>query len=236
MFKFTKTVLTTCRYAMCISLGALSVSGTASATLIESIAALEEDAMYRVLFVTSGLTTAISTDIEYYNTFVSNAAAAGSVTGSLELTWKALGSTESKDAKDNTGITYGENSLITMFNTSGQIVVSPGSDDLWSRRHINPISYDEYGRYAPGFVWTGTNYNGNMHSYGELGDSYPVTGLNVESRWLDEAQESSESYLRLYAASSVVVKTLTDVPEPGTVILLSLGLAGLSFARYRKQY
>jgi hypothetical protein len=26
------------------------------------------------------------------------------------------------------------------------------------------------------------------------------------------------------------------VPEPGTVILLSLGLAGLSFARYRKQY
>ena len=26
-----------------------------------------------------------------------------------------------------------------------------------------------------------------------------------------------------------------SVPEPGTVVLLSLGLAGLSFARYRKQ-
>jgi hypothetical protein len=158
------------------SLGALSVSGTASATLIESIAALEEGAMYRVLFVTSGLTTAISTDIDDYNTFVSNATVSGSVTGSLELTWKALASTESKNAQDNTGISDGYNSLITMFNTRGQIVVSPGSD-LWNGSLVNPISYDEYGRFATGSVWTGTEIGRNTDDYlggGQLNRAFDV--------------------------------------------------------------
>jgi hypothetical protein len=34
---------------------------------------------------------------------------------------------------------------------------------------------------------------------------------------------------------AVIVARQFTVPEPGTIILLSLGLAGLSFARYRKQ-
>jgi hypothetical protein len=76
--KFLKMVLITCRYAMCISLGVLSVSGTASATLIESIAALEDGAMYRVLFVTNSKRDATSPDINDYNEFVSAAAINGS--------------------------------------------------------------------------------------------------------------------------------------------------------------
>jgi hypothetical protein len=235
-FKFIKTVLTTCRYAMCISLGVLSVSGTASATLIESIAALEEGAMYRVLFVTSGLTTALSSDIVDYNTFVSTAADSGSVTGSLGLTWKALASTDDVNAQDNTGITYGDNSLITMFNTYGQIVVSTGSD-LWNGLLVNPLSYDEDGLSAHGEVWTGTNRFG-IKSYNQfLGQGNVRLGNTgwLDSRFIDWTRDDNFYEKRIYAASSVVVKTLTDVPEPGTVILLSLGLAGLSFARYRRQ-
>jgi len=36
--------------------------------------------------------------------------------------------------------------------------------------------------------------------------------------------------------SDVAIDYRVSVPEPRSVILLSLGLAGLSFARYRKQY
>jgi hypothetical protein len=36
--------------------------------------------------------------------------------------------------------------------------------------------------------------------------------------------------------TSVSVVNRVTVPEPNSVLLLSLGLAGLSFARYRKQY
>jgi hypothetical protein len=237
-FKFLKTVLTTCRYAMCISLTVLSLSGTASATLIESIAALEEGAMYRVLFVTSDSTLAGSSlDIDDHNTFVSNAAGTGSVTGSLGLTWKALASTNDRNAQVNTGIVNTDSSLITMFNTNGQIVASSGSD-LWSSALLNPINFDEDGSRWDTTVWTGTNTNGTNRS--TVDDNLATFGYSyfAFNWWVTNYFDSSTSNTivkSLYAVSSVGTKALTDVPEPSSVILMLLGLAGLSFARYRKK-
>jgi hypothetical protein len=235
-FKFLKTVLTTCRYAMCISLGVLSVSGTASATLIESIAALEEGAMYRVLFVTRDSTTAMSTDIDDYNTFVSNAAGSGSVTGSLGFTWKALASTSDVNAQDNTGVYASDYSMITMFNTNGQIVASLGGSDLWSGILYNPILYDENGIAVSKGVWTGTSQTGETDT--PLGGSpHTLFGLSqrADALWTARLYGGSFFDMRVYAVSSVSVKAMSNVPEPGTIILLSLGLAGLSFVRYVKQ-
>jgi molybdopterin-guanine dinucleotide biosynthesis protein len=65
---------------MMLIVGALSMTGTASATLIESIAALDDGDKYRVSFVTSTKRDATSSDITDYNTFVNTAAQAGSVT------------------------------------------------------------------------------------------------------------------------------------------------------------
>jgi hypothetical protein len=249
-FTFIKTVLTSCRYAMCISFGVLSVSGTASATLIESIAALEEGAMYRVLFVTRDTEYALTSNIEPYNTFVSNAAVSGSVTGGLGLTWKALASTGDMNAQVNTGIFNYDSSVITMFNTAGQIVASSGSD-LWSGTLDHPVGYDEHGEAWNTYAWTGTNDNGETYDpLGGIevraGDTMKSSGWWTRRLRVDAVVKSPigngdwfydvGDELSLYAVSSVVVMPLTDVPEPGTVILLSLGLAGLSFARYRKQY
>jgi hypothetical protein len=50
----------------------------------------------------------------------------------------------------------------------------------------------------------------------------------------DSATYASEG--REYAGTDIAFVNRVAVPEPSTVILLSLGLAGLSFARYRKQY
>jgi hypothetical protein len=236
-FTFIKTVLTSCRYAMCISLGVLSVSGTASATLIESIAALEEGARYRVLFTTRDGTAATSGDIDDYNTFVSNAAVSGSVTGSLGLTWKALASTGDMNAQDNTGIFNYDSSVITMFNTNGQIVASSG-DDLWNGTLDYPIMYDEDGAPFSQTVYTGTYADGSNRQDRSLGWQHTLFGESARSDdgWMQRGLSGTTPFYSLYAVSAVSEKPLTDVPEPGTVILLSLGLAGLSFARYRKQY
>jgi hypothetical protein len=237
-FKFLKMVLTTCRYAMCISLGVLSVSGTASATLIDSIAGLDEGAMYRVLFVTSTKTDATSSDIDYYNTFVSTAADTGSVTGSLGLSWKALASTSSVNAQDNTGIMNSDSAPVTLFNTFGDIIAFSGKD-FWGGLLTSGINYDEDRTFASEIVWTGTDADGSTNLplgtstlYSSYGSSNCLDSclFNFGTNPWDRGDLFS-----VFGASAVVVKPSTDVPEPGTVILLSLGLAGLSFARYRRQ-
>jgi len=236
-FKFLKMVLTTCRYAMCISLGVLSVSGTASATLIESIAALEEGAMYRVLFVTSSKRDATSTDINVYNEFVSAAAINGSLTGSLGLTWKALASTAATNAQVNTEIYENDLNTVTMFNTFGGVIAKSGND-LWDGTLSASIIGDEDGLDRMFEVWTGTDQFGGSHQTLGAGGTvaYGVT-WQTDSKWVDERDGSLATYaFTLYGASIVVTKPLTEVPEPSSVILLSLGLAVLSFARYRKQY
>ncbi|WP_442855288.1 PEP-CTERM sorting domain-containing protein [Colwellia sp. PAMC 20917] len=57
----------------------------------------------------------------------------------------------------------------------------------------------------------------------------------TNSNWVANGVSSPFAEYSFYAASSVVEKIRVDVPEPGTLIMLSLGLAGLSFSRYRKQ-
>jgi hypothetical protein len=238
--KFLKTVLTTCRYAMCISLTVLSVSGTASATLIESIAALEEGAMYRVLFATSTTTQALSSDIAFYNSFVSTAADSGSVTGSLGLSWKALASTAADNVQDHTGIQISDDLLVIIFNTLGEVVAVSGKD-LWSGSLNLAIRYDADG--APTCTtaicgaWTG--FDGNGNTVGALGTAQGVTAgypMAPISMWARDFETVATEEKSMYAVSSKVMKTSIVVTEPGTVILLSLGLAGLAFARYRKQY
>jgi hypothetical protein len=235
MFKFLKTVLTTCRYAMCISLGVLSVSGTVSATLRDSIAALEEGARYRVLFVTNGSTTASSGEIDDYNTFVSNAAGAGALTDSLGLTWKALLSTDDMNAQDNTGIFNDDSALISMFDTKGQIVASSGVD-LWNGSLDYPIGYDENRTSSASIVWTGTLANGDTAA-DSVGGGVAAVGEAMYSnygwaKWMTENTTRSNS---LYAVSSVSGKALTYVPKSSTIMLLTLGLACLACSLIRKK-
>jgi hypothetical protein len=236
--KFLKTVLTTCRYAMCISLTVLSVSGTASATLIESIAALEEGAMYRVLFATSTTTQAISSDIAFYNSFVSTAADSGSVTGSLGLSWKALASTAADNVQDHTGIQNSDDSLVTMFNTLGEVVAVSG-EDLWDGDLNFAIGYDTDGASACVTVLciTSTGFDSSGVTVIYFGSFAVSSGISSSTGtgWAQTQFSDVSEFNSIYAVSNEVTKTSTVVTEPGTVILLSLGLAGLAFARYRKQ-
>jgi hypothetical protein len=110
----------------------------ASATLIDAIHALNPGDKYRVLFVTSTTTGGQLSDINTYNSFVQNAAAAGSVTSSLGLTWRALASTRSVDAQTNSSVLSTDASTVRFFNTLGQLVAFSGAD-LWDGSLAAPI-------------------------------------------------------------------------------------------------
>jgi hypothetical protein len=236
-FKFLKMVLTTFRYAMFIIFGVLSVSGTASATLIEAIANLNEGDNYRVVFVTSTGRTATSTDINVYNNFVSNVARNGSVTSTLALEWAALASTSTINAQVNTGISSLDNRAVTIFSTFGDIIATSGQD-LWNGTLMNPIIYNEAAIRGRGtYVWTGINSIGAFMSDYELGSLYPMSGDSGEDHhvWSSTYRFHQLYPWSLYGISNEITKPIVNVPSPGTIILLSMGLAGLSFTRYRRQ-
>ena len=87
-------------------------------------------ASYRLVFVTSGNSPQVSTDIAFYNTFVDDAAkATGSGLEDIATTWKCIGTTETVDAKDNTGTLliadtgYSAANDVPIYNYAGDKVV-----------------------------------------------------------------------------------------------------------------
>jgi len=119
---------------------------------------------YRFAFTSSGLTTATSSDINYYNNFVQNLANSAGLGGA---TWKVIGSTPTVDARDNTSTNiavYGTGEAI--FLVDGSTIVAQDYTDLWdgaggaytpkinkTELLTNPY-YTDYGS-----VWTGTHRN-----------------------------------------------------------------------------
>ena len=101
----------------------------ASETLTDSINALSSGDKYRVIFVTTTLTKALSSDIASYNTIVQNDAAGGTVTAVLPgLSWTALASTASVNARANTGISSADVTGVNFFNTNGDLIATSGAD------------------------------------------------------------------------------------------------------------
>jgi len=62
------------------------------------------------------------------------------------------------------------------------------------------------------------------------------TELGFFNLYLEEDEIQLKKDNIIYSSSDIAFVNRVTVPEPSSVILLSLGFAGLSFARYRKQY
>jgi hypothetical protein len=210
-------------------------SSVASATLIESINNLNPGDRYRVLFVTSTLRDAFSSNIADYTNHVTQAANFGVITGSLGLTWSALASTETANVQTNTGILSSDSAEVSFFNTSGELVALSGSD-LWDGSIANGISYNEDGDEQRDYVWTGMDDRGI--TVGRLGRSLATLAVSgrTNGEWANGWLSGISHQRALYGVSQVTsIPHTIDVPEPGIVILLSLGLAGLFMSRHRKQ-
>jgi hypothetical protein len=73
--------------------------------------------------------------------------------------------------------------------------------------------------------YSADNIPGNIGTYSVF-DLYSYTGY----------VSYNDSLVEYFNDSAFTFDNRVTVPEPSSVILMSLGLAGLSFARYRKQY
>jgi len=202
---------------------------------------------FRIVFLTDGTTTATSSDINYYNRFVTNDARteAGGVAlyQGVQLTWTAIASTSAMSAISNVG-TFGV-PVYEVFENVGRLVASTDTTEtggLWSGMLISNISADLNGNdvLSTG-VWTGTTPDGSQAIGNELGTSSPRWGDSGDgtSGWVDLGVDliSPMSPINMYAISQpLTVPSAVTVPEPSTLWMAAGGIcAGAAFCWSRRR-
>jgi hypothetical protein len=206
----------------------------ATAAPIVVPAGLPQGAAYRLVFSTDSFTTAFSSDIADYNAFVAAAANSEPALVPLGTTWKALASTPTVAARDNTD-TSPTSVSVPIYNLEGELVAT-SNDDLWDGTILTPIDYDQHGLPpAPGtkLVWTGSELNGTPNE--PLGTDFPFWGQATlaDFNWISSSHGTymPDKLFALYGVSGV----LTVVPEPGSKALAAAGAVAALIAGLRRR-
>ena len=206
----------------------------AHATLVVP-AGLSPGEDYHVIFVTSGTTDALSSDIATYDAFAQAHADAAGIGTSIGVDWLAIVSTSSVSARTHLANLLGSGAPI--YNQWGWKISD--TQDLFSRSHLNSIRFDEYRGTSVTAAWTGTDQGGD--AFFELGTSYISPGVCCvtagdpwsTTQWLDLRTFSVTDELPVYAISSLV--TVSAVPLPAAVWLFGSGLLSLVGMARRKK-
>ncbi|MEO1994911.1 MAG: hypothetical protein ABGZ17_06510, partial [Planctomycetaceae bacterium] len=214
----------------------VSMVGHVQASIVLEPADLNPGDQYRLVFVTSANLDATSSAIGDYNDFVDDY-------GDLAIAsdWKAIASTASADARDNTETNPSGSSGVPIYNLAG-LRVADDFDDLWDASIQNSIARDENGGYVNRYVWTGTQSDGTAAA-SPLGTAQPRLGSSAFTdgdRWINSS--TYQNYfgdIRLYGMSDTLMIPFSEpVPEPASVITWTLlgivGCVGTWWNRRRK--
>lgn len=216
---------------------------------ITTPAGLNPGDQYRLAFVTGSAATAVSGNINDYNSFVTGVANSQAALVSLATTWTVIGSTSSVDARDNTG-TNPIATGVPIFLLDGVSKIADNNADLWDGTLAHALNVTEAGNIMPQVpVWTGTASNGTKSTAvnaNELGASAVASGLAsaTSAQWIFANGNDNISPNPFYAVSGVltVVASSADgvVPAPtltawGMIGLATL-LAGTGVRTIRRRY
>lgn len=189
---------------------------------------------YRLIFITSAKRNAISTNIAVYNNWVQGLANASlyPIGADRGLVWKALGSTDTVDARDNTSSNFNvDGPGGPVYLLDGQTNVFQGNYHMWNGSPYQIINLTEQGEIFTGWPWTGTYSDGtravdHSWSFNSLGGTLPegneihVNQGNSANRfrwmwyyWLGDPPESMHT---MYALSDPIT-IIDDTPNSFTI-------------------
>lgn len=201
-------------------------------------AGLNPGEQYRLVFATSTTTTATSSDINYYNNFVTSVADSVPQLGALGTTWTAIASTATVAAKDNTSTNPATSNGYPIYNLGGFLIASNNAA-LWSGSLASPIFYGETGEVNVVVVFTGSLPNGSIDPQYYLGntntppDAEIGGSLYMDSNWIQLGINHEQlAPAHLYGLSGVLT---VPVPEPSTMVLTGFAAAGLGIAAIQRR-
>lgn len=185
---------------------------------------------YRFAFFTSGTTTASSENIETYNSWVQSLADASplGIGAAQGVTWKAIGSTPTVDARDNTGTNpniFGTGFPIYLLN--GQTLIAKSNPDLWDGYISSIINITEQGVVKTGWPFTGTYKDGTKSVTTDSWSWNPLGGTQLIGNELAVGQGNSSStsawIWRIWTGDAPsVLQGMYALSEPLTIIDPSL--------------
>lgn len=180
---------------------------------------------YRIAFITTNATAATSSDINYYNDFVTRAAEAVPGLAALNTTWTAIVSTPTINAEDNTGTNPSVSAGYPIYDTRGFEFV-PNNNVLWSGNVQHFIESKEDGTRSGNIVpvWTGSTPQGTGYAGLELGASgnSAIEGMLAiyipgNSDWIQFITNYETAQLPVYGVSDVLTALAGDVNHDGIV-------------------
>jgi PEP-CTERM motif len=208
---------------------------TMAAVVLSTPTGLAPGAKFRYIFLTNGTTTATSTAIGDYNSFVNGDANNATYNGNV-VDWRAVGSTSTMDARVNVG---GYDTLVPVYLVNGtkvadNLTTTAGGVGLWGGSIKTNVDVKIDGLISDREVFTGSSSDGLKQASHYLGhnvpDWYAQTGLSYnKTYWIDGSFSGVSLDNPMYAVS----QELTVVPEPSTYILLTMALGAVGFVRMK---
>ncbi len=189
---------------------------------------------YRLAFVTSTRRDATSTNIADYNAFVTGLANSVPELLALGTNWTAIASTETVDARDNTGTNPTVSTGVPVYRLDDTRIAN-NNTDLWDAAIAAPLTVTEAGLPATGdfLVWTGTDTSGladfplGIANFGSrIGSRF-----DADSKWISITTGDKTLPFQLYAISA----PLAVVPEPSALALAAFGFVALTVLRWRRR-
>ena len=205
---------------------------------------------YRYAFVTSTTRDGTSTEIADYDAHVNAAIDAADPMGLGTINWRVWGSTEDVDAIDHLmDPSNGWDAAdVPIFLINTDTIIADNFADLTDDSIDNAISVTETGGAPPKidgarFVFTGTNGDGREDSSYYLGSASPYSGdafrdPNSPRSWTRASRPTHGPSYPFYAFSNAITVGGGDsaVPEPSSMALAILGIAGFGAYRLRRRH
>lgn len=219
-----------------------AVAGTAVAVPVglSTPSGLNPGDTFRFLFVTQGTTSATSSAISDYDTFV-NGQAAGAIYGGTTVNWKAIGSTGSVNARDHVG---GYGTSVPIYVPNGTRIandLTTGTGGLWSGSLLAAPSGYIDGSAADMFplLFTGSESNGLAATMYFLGANAAKVGISFVSNdaWLSAAGTyGNTSPLRMYGISDTltVAAAVPEIDPSGMGSVMALVTVALGLVERRR--